>query len=72
MEVVLSYKGKEEDMVINYHAVPLLMTISKVLEKRMYSFITKNNIFFDSQYVFEILLACNHGDGRPPASSDKR
>ena len=50
-EVVPLYKGKEEDMVINYHPVSFLMTISEVLEKmykRMYSFLTRNNIFFNS------------------------
>ena len=32
-EIVPLFKGKEEDMVVNYRPVSLLMTISKVLEK---------------------------------------
>ena len=64
VEIVPLYKGKREDMVINYHPVSLLMTISKVLEKimykRMYSFLTRINIFFDSQYGFRSKRFCEH------------
>ena len=63
-EIVLLYKGKEEDKVINYRPVSLLMTISKVLEKviykAMYSFLTKSNIFFNSQYGFRSKRSCQH------------
>ena len=52
-EIIPLYKGKEEDQVINYRPVSLLMTISKILEKiiynRLFKFLTKHNIFYDSQ-----------------------
>ena len=63
-EIVPLYKGKEEDRVINYCPVSLLMTISKVLEKIMYSklygFLDKHNLFFDSQYGFRAKRSCEH------------
>ena len=55
-EVIPLYKGKEFDLVVNYRPISLLLTISKVLEKivykRVYSFLEKNNILYDSQYGF--------------------
>ena len=36
-EVITLYNGKEQDIVINYCPISLLMTISKVLEKIAYS-----------------------------------
>ena len=36
-EVIPSYKGKEFDKVVNYRPVSLLITISKVLDKAIYS-----------------------------------
>ena len=63
-EIVSSYKGKEDDLVINYHPISLLMTLSKVLEKLMYmwmnGFLIRNNIFFDSQYRFRSKRSCEH------------
>ena len=63
-EIVPLYKGKEEDAVINYRPVSLLMTILKVLEKLMYTnlygFLTKYNLFFDSQYEFRSKRSCEH------------
>ena len=48
-EIVPLYKGKEEDMVINYCPVSLLMTVSKVLEKKD---VQKNVQFSDKeQYI---------------------
>ena len=51
-------------MVVNYKPVSLLMTILKVLEKimynRMYGFLSRNNIFFDSQYGFRSKGSCEH------------
>ena len=35
-EIVLLYKGKEHDLVVNYRPISLLMTISKILEKIIY------------------------------------
>ena len=63
-EIVPLFKSKEEDMVVNYRPVSLLMTILKVLEKimynKMYGFLSRNNIFFDSQYGFRSKRSCEH------------
>ena len=63
-KIVPLFKGKEDDMVVNYRPVSLLMTISKVLEKimynKMYGFLSHNNIFFDSQYGFRSKRSCEH------------
>ena len=57
-EIIPLYKGKEEDQVINYRPVSLLMTISKILEKiiynRLFKFLTKHNILYDSQYGLDL------------------
>ena len=63
-EVIPLYKGKEEDLLVNYRPVSLLMTISKVLEKLiykcLYSFLTKNSIFYESQYGFRTNHSSEH------------
>ena len=55
-EVIPLYKGQQQDLVINYHPISLLMTISKLLEKilysRMYKFLEKNKILYESQVGF--------------------
>ena len=59
-EIIPLYKGKEEDQVVNYRPVSLLMTISKILEKIIYNriFLTKHNILYDSQYGFRLKHSC--------------
>ena len=61
-EVILLYKGKEKDMVVNYRPISLLVTISKVLEKIMYhqvyNYLDKNDILYDSQYGFRNRRSC--------------
>ena len=61
-EIIPLYKGKEEDHVVNYRPVSLLMTISKVSAKIIYSrlhkFLTKHNILYDSQYGFRSKHSC--------------
>ena len=61
-EVIPLYKGKEHDKVINYRPISLLITISKLLEKiiykRLYSFLEKNKILFESQYGFRSKRSC--------------
>ena len=63
-EIVPLYKGKEEDKVINYHPVSLLMTTSKILKKiiytKLYGFLMQHNLFFDSQYCFRSKRSCEH------------
>ena len=64
VEVVPLYKGKDMDLVINYRPISLLITISKLLEKvvyrRMYSFLEKYDILFQSQYGFRSNHNCEH------------
>ena len=61
-EVIPLYKGKQRDLMINYRPISLLMTISKLLEKVIYSciykFLEKNNILFESQYGFRTKRSC--------------
>ena len=61
-EVIPLYKGKEHDLIINYHPISLLMTISELLEKiiykRMYSFLELNGTLFDHQYGFRSKCSC--------------
>ena len=63
-EIVPLYKSKEEDKVISYHPISLLMTTSKILEKiiytKLYGFLTQHNLFFDSQYGFRTKRSCKH------------
>ena len=54
--IILLYKGKEMDRMINYRPISLLITLSKLLEKimywRLYSYLECNNILYNSQYGF--------------------
>ena len=61
-EVISIYKGKEFDKVISYRPISLLITISKVLEKavytRVYQFLEKHDILYNSQYGFRNKRSC--------------
>ena len=61
-EIIHLCKGKEFDKVINYCPVSLLLTISKVLKKavykRVYTFLEKHHILYDSQYGFRNRRSC--------------
>ncbi len=50
------YKSKDKKLFVNYRPVSLLPVISKVLEKivhkRLYSFLTKKLLLYDSQFGF--------------------
>ena len=61
-EVVPLYKSKEMDIVLNYRPISLLITTLKVLEKitykRVYSYLERNNILYNSQYEFRTNHNC--------------
>ena len=61
-EIVPLHKGGDETQCNNYRPISLLITISKILEKLMYSqtykFLELNNILFQSQYGFRTQHSC--------------
>ena len=61
-KVIPLYKGNDLNQVINYRLISLLITISKILEKiiysRVYSFLEKNNVLYNSQYGFWSKHSC--------------
>ena len=61
-EIVPLHKGGDESQCNNYRPISLLITISKILEKLMYSrtykFLELNNILFQSQYGFRTQHSC--------------
>ena len=61
-EIIPLYKGKAFDKVLNYRPISLLITISKVLEKaiyiRVYKFLEKHSILYNSQYGFRSKRSC--------------
>ena len=63
-EVIPLYKGKGSDIVINYHPISLLVTISKVIEKLVYKrtikFLDKYELLYNSQYGFRSKRSCEH------------
>ena len=67
-EVLPLYKGKARYEVENYSTISLLLTISKLLEKLMYSqvydFLISSNQLYESQYGFRRNHACKHAIGQ--------
>ena len=63
-EVVVLHKGKERDLCTNYRPISLLITVSKILEKVVYSwtynFLNDTNQIYDSQYGFCAKHSCEH------------
>ena len=63
-EVVPLFKSGSRLLLNNYWPISLLPTISKILEKvvysRIYSFLIKHNILFKSQYGFCKKHSCEH------------
>ena len=55
-EIVPLYKGKEQDLVVNYRPMSLLMTISKILEKIVYRCFYSFYSFFMSSRLTSIIL----------------
>ena len=66
-KVVPLHKGKSRELANNYRPISLLLTISKILEKVVYShvyeFLTNTGQLFVSQYGFRKKHACEHAVG---------
>ena len=65
--VVPLHKGKSKTEKANYKPISLLLTISKILEKvvytRTYNFLDSNNLLYMSQYGFRKKHSCEHAVG---------
>ena len=63
-EVVPLYKGKARDIETNYRPISLLTTMSKVMEKviytRVYTFLTKTGQICETQYGYRSNHSCEH------------
>ena len=66
-DVVLLYKNKSRKEVTNYRPILLLSTLSKILEKvmytRTYKFLTDTDQIFGSQYGFRTKHSCDNAIG---------
>ena len=53
-EIIPLFKCKDPSIINYYRLISLLITMSKILERivynRLYSFLEKNNILYESQY----------------------
>ena len=67
-KVVPLYKAGDHELVTNYRPISLLMTISKILEKivysRVYSFLHESNQIYEGQYGFRSKHSCEHAIGQ--------
>ena len=67
-EVVPLYKGKDHCLESKYRPISLLTTLSKVLEKivysRVYSFLTETCQLYENQYGFRANHSCEHAIGQ--------
>ena len=65
--VVPLHKGLAKDELNNYRPILLLITISKILEKvmysRVYNFLNNMHQIYESQYGFRAKHSCNHAIG---------
>ena len=63
-DVIPLFKGGNDHLMINYRPISLLLTISKILEKivytRVYTFLDSNHQFYNSQYGFRSKHSCKH------------
>ena len=67
-DVVPLYKSKDEHECTNYRPISLLLTISKLLEKimysRIYNFLESTGQLHSSQYGFRKGHSCEHAVGK--------
>ena len=63
-EVIPLYKGKSRESETNYRPISLLTTMSKVVEKvvysRVYTFLSNTGQICESQYGFRSKHSCEH------------
>ena len=63
-DVIALYKSKEKHLVNNYRPISLLLTISKILEKiiytRTYNFLCDTDQLYQSQYGFRTGHSCEN------------
>ena len=61
-EIIPLFKKGRRDLMVNYRPISLLITLSKLLEKCMYTqlcnFVNKYNIFYSKQYGFQSGHSC--------------
>ena len=61
-EILPLYKKGERYYMENYRPISLLITVSKLFEKcvysRIYRFLDKHNIFYEKQYGFQSKHSC--------------
>ena len=74
-KVVPLFKSKRRDETTNYRLISLLLTISKIPEKvmytRVYSFLSDTNQLYGSQYGFRKKHGCDHAVGELVANISK-
>ena len=67
-EVIPLYKSKEHYLECNYRPISLLTTISKILEKiiytRVYDFLVENCQLYENQFGFHSNHSCEHAIGQ--------
>ena len=66
-KVIPLFKSKSRELASNYRPISLLLTLSKILEKimytRVYNFLDQTNQLYISQYGFRKRHACEHAVG---------
>ena len=66
-DIVPHYRNKNKKDVTNYRPISLLLTLSKILEKvmytRTYKFLTNTDQIFGSQYDLRTKHSCNNAFG---------
>ena len=63
-DVIPLFKSGKRNLSTNYRPISLLLTLSKILEKliysRVYNFLTENSSIYESQYGFRSKHSCEH------------